>query len=143
MKYAKLKSNRAFTIQDLAIAILIILLFVGTISSGFVMIYKVQAKTKIDSVAMLFIVQIMEHIDKIGYNEVSNENINNLISNMRYNFSIPEEFNINIEIEPDSITNNLVKTVDVTLSYNIINQDRAILVKTLKVKEFEGENNEK
>ena len=139
MKNAKLKSNKAFTLQDATIAIVIILLFAGLISTGFVTIYKVQAGTKIDSVAMLFVVQIMERIDKLGYNEVKETTIDNLISQMRTDFNISNNFSINIEIEPDDITNELVKTVHVRLGYNFNGEERGISIKTLKVKEFKGE----
>ena len=139
MKFAKLKSNKAFTLQDAAIAIAIILLFAGTITSTFVAIYKIQADTKVDSVAALFTVQIMERIDKLGYNEVEEDNIDNIISKMRADFNIPNNFSINIEIEPDEITNELVKTVHVKLGYNFNNQDKSISIKILKIKEFKEE----
>ena len=143
MKLTNLKSNKAFTLQDAAIAIIIIMLFAGTIGVTMVNIYKVQAVTKIDAVASLFVVQVTERIDKLGYTEVTAENMNNVITQMRKDFSIPQSFNLNIEIEPDEITNNLVKTVNVQLGYNFLNEDRSISVKTLKVKEFEGETNER
>ena len=143
MKLTNLKSNKAFTLQDAAIAIIIIMLFAGTIGATMVNIYKVQAGTKIDAVASLFIVQITERIDKLGYTEVTTENMNNVITQMRKDFSIPQSFNLNIEIEPDEITKNLVKTVNVQFEYNFLNEDRSISVKTLKVKEFEGETNER
>ena len=143
MKLTNLKSNKAFTLQDAVIAIIIIMLFSGTIGATMVNIYKVQADTKIDSVAILFIVQITERIDKLGYTEVTAENMNNVITQMRKDFSIPQSFSLNIEIEPDEITNNLVKTVNVQLGYHFLNEDRSISVKTLKVKEFEGETNER
>ena len=143
MKLTNLKSNKAFTLQDAVIAIIIIMLFSGTIGATMVNSYKVEANTKIDSVAILFIGQITERIDKLGYTEVTAENMNNVITQMRKDFSIPQSFSLNIEIEPDEITNNLVKTVNVQLGYHFLNEDRSISVKTLKVKEFEGETNER
>ena len=139
MKLAKLKSNRAFTLQDLAIAIIVIFLFVGTITSTFITIYKIQAETKVDSVAMLFTVQIMERIDKLANNDVSESNMNDLIYQMRTDFGIPDGFSINIEIEPDETTNELVKAVSVKLGYNFNNKYRGISIKTLKIKEFKEE----
>ena len=143
MEFTKLKSNKGFTIQDLVIALTIILLFTSTIVTGFITIYKMQLDTKMDSIASLFLVQIMERIDKLGYTEVAEGKLDSLISQMRSDFSIPESFSLSIEIEPDNMTNGLVKTVHVKLGYVFQDQDRSISVKTLKVKEFEGENNEK
>ena len=143
MKLTKLKSNKAFTLQDAVIAIILILLFAGTIGATMVTIYKIQIGTKIDSIATLFVVQIMERIDKLGYTEIQEDTINSVIAQMREDFSIPESFSLKIEIEPDEITNNLVRTIHVQLGYNSQGQDRNISVKTLKVKEFEGETNER
>ena len=89
---------------------------------------------------MLFAVQIMERVDKLAYNDVSEENMSNLIYNMRVDFGIPDKFSINIEIEPDDITNKLVKSVNVKLGYNFNNKDRGISIKTLKIKEFKEES---
>ncbi len=136
MNYEKLKSNKAFTLEDAAVAIAIILICAGTVSTCFISIYEIQAGTKVDSVAMLFVVQIMERIDKLSYNEVQESTIDSVISTMRADFKIPNSFNVNIEIEPDEITNDLVKTVKVKLEYKFNNKDRGILVKVLKVKEF-------
>ena len=143
MKLTNLKSNKAFTLQDAVIAIILILLFSGTIASTTVTIFKIQAGTKVDSVAMLFVVQVMERIDKLGYTEIQDDTINTVVAQMRKDFSIPESFSLKLEIEPDEITNNLVKTIHVQLGYNFQGQDRNISIKTLKVKEFEGETNEK
>ncbi len=143
MEFTKLKSNKGFTIQDLVIALTIILLFTSTIVTGFITIYKMQLDTKMDSIASLFLVQIMERIDKLGYTEVAEGKLDSLISQMRSDFSIPSNFTLDIKIEQDDTTKNLVKTVHVKLGYVFQNKDRSISVKTLKVKEFEGENNEK
>ena len=143
MKLTNLKSNKAFTLQDAVIAIILILLFSGTIAATTVTIYKIQAGTKVDSVAMLFVVQVMERIDKLGYTEIEDDTINTVVAQMREDFSIPESFSLKLEIEPDEITNNLVKTIYVQLGYNFQGQDKNISIKTLKVKEFEGETNEK
>ena len=136
MNYEKLKSNKAFTLEDAAVAIVIIFICAGTVSATFIAIYEIQAETKVDSIAMLFVVQIMERIDKLSYNEVQESTIDSVISSMRADFKIPNSFNVNIEIEPDKITNDLVKTVNVKLEYKFNNKNRWILVKVLKVKEF-------
>ena len=41
-----LKSNQGFTIQDLAVAIMILILFAGTIGGIYISILTVQAETK-------------------------------------------------------------------------------------------------
>ena len=140
MKITKLKSNKGFTLQDVVVAIIIIFIFVGVVASLFIVIYKVESETKVDVVAMLVVVQAMERIDKLGYNEVQESTLSSVISTMRTDFSIPESFNISMRIIPDSLTDELVKTVEFKLNYHIFTRDRNIVIRTLKIKEFEGES---
>ncbi len=134
-----LKSNKGFTMQDAVVAIIIILLFSGTIGSLYMAIYKLKADTMVDSVASLFMVQIMERIDKVSYEKVEESEIPALISKMRDDFSIPDAFKINVEVLPDANTDKYVKTVQVTINYSFSGRDMQIVMKRLKVKELELE----
>ena len=84
----RIKSNQAFTMQDLVIAIMVLLLFVGTIGGTYLAIYQVQADTKLDSVATLYMIQMLEYIDKIGYDEVTN----GMEETLRTQFAVPSRF---------------------------------------------------
>jgi len=138
MKITKktLKTNKGFTLQDLVIAIIILMLFTGTIGGTYIAVYKVQADTKIDSVATLYTVEIMEYIDKIAYEEVRSENLPNLIQTIKTNFNIPSTFQVNIEIIEPNNPQDLVKTVKLTLKYTFSEQERSIVIERLKVKEL-------
>ncbi len=131
-----LKSNKGFTLQDAAIAIGIILLFTGVVVGGFIKIANVQAETKLDAVATLFAVQAMERIDKVSYEEVEKDNLEELASQMKNDFSIPSSFDIKLDIIPDELTDQLVKTVQLDLSYTFQNETRNIVIRRLKVKEL-------
>lgn len=133
--YINLKSNKGFTMQDLAIAIIILFLFAGTIGSICVSIYQVQADTKIDSIATLYAVQIMEYIDKISYEEVSN----GIENTVRQEFNLPKGFNILIEVSsylPTENSQDLVKQVKLTLAYQFRDDNRTIKIERLKIKEL-------
>lgn len=138
MKFAKriLQSNKGFTIQDLAVAIIAIVLFAGIIGSTYVSIYKVQAETQVEAVATLFTVQIMEYIDKIGYDEVRADKTDLLIQEIRNKFSIPSSYTIELQIIPMIEEQDLVKTVKLTFGYQFKNIDRSIVIERLKVKEL-------
>lgn len=130
-----LKSNQGFTMQDLAIAIIILFLFVGTIGGIYLTIYQVQADTKIDSIATLYTVQIMEYIDKVSYDDV----INGMEDTVRQEFGIPESFGILIDVSsylPTGNSQDLVKQVKLTLTYHFGNDDRTINIEKLKIKEL-------
>ncbi len=129
-----LKSNQGFTMQDLVVAILILMLFVGTIGSVYLAVYEVQIDTKLDSVATLFAVQIVEYIDKISYDEVEN----GMEEEVRQEFSIPNSFGIQIQVsnyEPEANSQDIIKEVKVTITYTFNENDRNITINRLKIKE--------
>lgn len=129
-----LKSNQGFTMQDLVVAILILMLFVGTIGSVYLAVYEVQIDTKLDSVATLFAVQIVEYIDKISYDEVNN----GMEEEVRQEFSIPNSFGIQIQVsnyEPEANSQDIIKEVKVTITYTFNENDRNITINRLKIKE--------
>ena len=70
-KNINLKSNQGFTMQDLAVAIIILILFAGTIGGIYVSILTVQAETKIDAIVTVYAMQILEDIDRIDYEDVT------------------------------------------------------------------------
>lgn len=131
-----IKSNKGFTLQDLSIAIMIFIIFAGTIGGTYVTIYKTQSDTKIDVVATLFSVQIMEYIDKVGYDEITTSNTQTFIDESRTKFSIPSTFQIGIEVIPSTNTQDLVKKVKLTLNYTFSGDERSIVIERLKVKEL-------
>lgn len=130
-----IKSNQGFTMADLAVAIVILLLFVGTIGGTYLAVYKVQADTKMDSVATLYMVQILEYLDKIGYDEV----VDGMEDSLKAQFNIPSRFHIQLEISsylPQSNSQDLVKTIKLTMNYIFQEQERNLVFTTLKVKEI-------
>lgn len=128
------KSNKGFTMQDLVIAMWILILFVGVIGSVYVATYKIQADTQIDELATVHVIEIIEYIDKISYDDVKNGMENDLIGR----FNIPSKFNVSVivsEYKPSEDASDLVKEVSVNIDYTFSNQQRNILMKRLKVKE--------
>ena len=137
MKFTKsmLKSNKGFTLQDAAIALMIFIVFAGVIGSAYVSIYKIQSETKVDAVATLLAVQIIERIDKLAYNEVIQSNLPSIITTMKNDFNIPNNFEINFEITPYG-GDDLIKTVSLILSYEFFGTQKSIPIQRLKVKEL-------
>lgn len=130
----KFKSNKGFTMQDLVIAMWILTLFVGIIGSVYVATYKIQAETKIDEIATIHVIEIIEYIDKISYDDVQNGMENDLVSQ----FNIPSKFNVSVnvsEYKPSEDASDLVKEVSVNIDFTFSNNQRNILMKRLKVKE--------
>ena len=129
------KSNKGFTLQDVAIEVIAIMAFAGNIGSIFLSIYQLQTDTIIDSSATLYMVQIMERIDKVGYDELTGETIETQIAKMRSDFHIPELYGITLELIPYG-EDDLLKTVKLTLTYTPKNELKSIVVERVKVREL-------
>lgn len=132
----KLKSNKGFTIQDVLIACFIITVFVGLITTMLYSVYRENIKATLMSKMTVYAVQILENIDKISYEEVQNKTI----SEYREEFSIPEGFNIQIEIsnygENSASRDDVIKIIKLTISYTMGDVPEEISIKRLKIKEI-------
>ena len=126
----KTKSNKAFTMQDLIIAFTILLLFTGLICGTIATIYKVQAETKLTSLATLYGIQIMENIDKISYDEVQNGDLRN----WKNDYGIPDNMSLNLEVEPYG-EKDVVKHVKLTISYELSGKENNLELEKFKEKE--------
>lgn len=127
----KLKSNKAFTMQDLIVAFTILLLFTSVICGAVVAIYRVQAETKLNSLATLYAIQIMENIQKISYDEVQNGDLRN----WRADYDIPDRMSLNLEVEPYG-EDDIIKNVKLTISYEFSGKTETITLEEFKAKEY-------
>lgn len=131
----KIKNSNGVTMYDLTIAFSIILLLAGLVGSTYLAIYKIQTDTKLDALATLYAVQITEYIDKISYEEVTNE-ID--ISSIKEMFDISDAYVINITVSDykNDIENlNIIKIVEIEVKYSFEQNEGRIVFNRLKIKE--------
>ena len=76
-----LKKEKGIIVSDAIIAILIILLFVGIITTLIVNIILETTKIKINSGQLDFATEILEYIEELPYEAVTEENLINYINN--------------------------------------------------------------
>lgn len=125
-----LKSNKGFTLQDVVLATIILILFAGTIATSFLTIYRIQAETKVTAVAGLYGIQIMENIDKIRYDQVTT----GIEENYRSLYQIPDSIDIHLDVTPYN-SENTIKQIKLTLSYSLEGEKEELVLEKLKVKE--------
>ena len=133
------KSNKGFTLQDLILAIMILMLFVGTVGSLFISVYQVNADSKVDALTTIYAIKILEYIDKINYEEVTEAKKASLISKMQTELDIPNSLRVSLNItnyNPDWSSKDYVKQVRLIIDYTFNNKDKQLLIDTLKVKEL-------
>ena len=132
----KLKDSKAVTLTDVIIGLAILILFTGILTSGFYQIYRYNANIRLDAVAVNYSISILENIDKLTYDEVTedlNENINET-------YEIPEEYRVSLNVEKYNKDNpekeDIIKIVTLNMEYEGIGQTKTYTVKKLKIKEF-------
>ena len=131
-----IKSENGFTVQDLLIAIFIIMLFAALISTTMFSVYKNNAKVNVSAQMATYAVQILEDIDKISYEEVNSD----LSQTYASKFSIPSGYNIDIQVsnygEGGKNVQDIIKIVKLTISYTLQGETEEFSVQKLKIKEM-------
>lgn len=130
-----LKSNKGFTMQDLAIAVIIIILFAGTIGGSYIAIFKVQGETQLSAVATLYAIQIMENIDKIAYDEVITGMETNYRNNNNPNINVPDAMGLTIKADKYN-EEDTIKMVTLTITYGFTGSKEELVLEKIKVKEL-------
>lgn len=127
----KLKSNKGFTMQDVIIGMVILTVFAGTIAGSYLAIYKIQAQTQMTAVASLYGIQILENIDRIAYEDV----INGMEDTYKQAYDISDKMDLKIEVSPYD-TEDTLKMIRLTLTYEIAGNTEELVLEKLKVKEI-------
>lgn len=132
----RISSNKGFTMQDLLIACFTIIAFVGIISSLMYTVYKTNIKARLMSQMTVYSVKILENIDKISYEEVQTKTA----QEYKNEFSIPDGFDVQIQIsnyaENSNASNDVIKIINLKLSYRFGNETEEFAVTKLKIKEI-------
>lgn len=149
----KLKEQKGFATSDALIAVLIIILFSGLIATISYNIYISNSSIKRMSKATNYIVDLFEYIDKIEYEEVTEENLINYFNSKYYlgnnpevkmlgtneTASTPYKAEINIikynETEGNTDKLDLVQEITMTVKYKLGNKDQEITMVRNKTKE--------
>lgn len=140
MKKEYLKGNKGVTITDIVIAMIVLSLFVGLIGNLYYQIALQNSIIQSNTVVVYYVVKIAEDIDKMAYENVTNE----LSNTVKQTYEIPDGLNITISVEKQSDTDSskedIIKTVTIRAEYTCFEQNKVYEVKKLKIKEIAKEN---
>ncbi len=135
VKKIKIKSNSGFTMIDLIIALAIITLFAGIIGGIFYSVYKINYQSRATELALSYVVYIMEDIDKISYDEVTN----GMEDNYKTRLSMPDNYRLSIDVSnynEGTDKADLIKNVKLKLVYEFAGNEEQIVINKMKVKEI-------
>ena len=132
----KIKENKAATMTDVVIGVIILIMFTGILTTSFYNIYSHNIAIRMNAVAVDYTIKILEDIDKMSYEEVTND-LNNTISE---DYDIKENYIINIDVKNynknDETKQDIIKIVKVTVKYKVFKNEQEYTVKKLKIKEM-------
>lgn len=136
------KKNNGFTGIDIALAVLIITIFMSVITSLYINLYTSNVEILRREQAIGYATSILEKIDELYYNDVNNETFNVVEkSNGKKSVAgidIDSGYDVNINIEkynPGDIDIDVVKTINLTVSYKVGNKQKNIDFTKIKEKE--------
>ena len=130
-----MKSNLGFTMVDIVIALIIILLFTGIITSLMFSARKMNAQITMSGNSTYYAMLILEDIDKISYDEVQNGMEDSYITK----YSIPSKYQVSLEVSDyteDTEKEDLIKKIKLTIAYDLLGDRENVVINRLKVKEI-------
>lgn len=138
-KNINLKKDAGFTTADITISIVIIVMFVSIITTAYYNYYlSVTAKNRI-AIATNCIVDVIEAVELMDYDDVNIENVNSKIQDL-YGTNIPSQYTITAKVqkynETEENTNkqDIIKILTVNAKYNIGKNTKEIEIKRLIIK---------
>ena len=135
MKKEKIISEKGFTLAELMVAIVILAIFISVISTIFVNIYLNGTASKRSSIATGYMTQIAEMVDKLYYQDVTEDRLYEEIDEM----NILNGYDIEIEVistkDEDPSKKDLVKTVNIEIIYLVGRNEKTVRAEKIKVKE--------
>ena len=135
MNKLNFKSNSGFTMTDLVAALIIFSVFTGIIGALMYSSLKINLQTKMAGIAGYYAIQILEDIDKIGYDSVTND----MEEYYKTKLILPPGFDLSIDVlkyNEGTEKEDLIKIVNLTITYRVAGNSEKFMIERLKVKEL-------
>ena len=135
MNKVNFKSNSGFTMTDLVAALIIFSVFTGIIGALMYSSLKINLQTKMAGIAGYYAIQILEDIDKIGYDSVTND----MEDYYKTKLILPPGFDLSIDVlkyNEGTEKEDLIKIVNLTITYRVAGNSEKFMIERLKVKEL-------
>ena len=144
-KYKKIKNQKGFSGVDIVIAMALLVIFVPLITTLFVNIYMNWMTTKRNAMANAYATKIIEKAQEMYFDEVTQDFFDGYIT-VDDNINdgklyIPAGYTVNITVGNSLINGEeqsveLVKTIDVSVSYNVGKNNENVTMQAVKTKEI-------
>lgn len=139
MKIESIKKNkgkRGFTTADIVISVIIIMLFIGIITTLYYNFYITTSSKNRNAMATNYLIDIIEETKILKYVDVDQEAVQNIITNA----NIPEGYTVTASIQKYNETEgntdkiDLIKILKVNVQYTVAGKAEKIEMSTLITK---------
>lgn len=136
----KIIRNKGFTMADVVISIVIIIIFVSIITTLFYNFYLSTSAKNRNAIALNCIIDVIEQAKMLNYDELEQTKIEELLGTLKSNKTIPNGYEVNAELqkynELDSNTDkkDLIKILKVKIQYLVGQKTEKIEISTLITK---------
>ena len=133
----KIIRNKGFTMADVVISIVIIIIFVGIITTLFYNFYLSTSAKNRNAIALNCIIDVIEQAKMLNYDELEQTKIEELLGTLKSNKTIPNGYEVNAELqkynELDGNTDkkDLIKILKVNVQYLVGQKTEKIEISTL------------
>ena len=126
-----LKNSKGFTGIDIVISIIAILLFTSSILALMYNVKKENLEIEAKLLANIYLTETLENIGIAEYDDITSENTN-IIPEMSDSFHITT--NVTKISDEDATKEDIIKKVNITISYKVRNKTYEESVQRLKIK---------
>jgi len=131
MQSKVLKNNKGITGIDVTVAVIIIVIFTGIISTLMYNSYLINLEILKSANASAYATIILEKVDEKAFEDVTNTFMDTLISNNELNMDTAYTVEFTQHDE-----NELIKKVDLKINYTVGNINKSLSISKLKIKEI-------
>lgn len=140
MQFKKLKKEEGFTTADIAVSVILLVMFVSVIASAFYNYYlTINAKNR-NAIATNVIIDVIEFVKIKEYEEVANENTIKWIQELYANKTIPNQYKVTMQVQKYNEMvgkqgkQDIIKKLTVQVEYPVGQQTKKIDTSTLIIK---------
>lgn len=110
----KIKKDNGFTVVDVIIAVIAIMIFSTLIYSLMYTYVLENVKLKKETLAMIYMTEIFENIGIARYTDVTQENIYNLVPE-----HVTDSYNVEFTVEDIAGSKDIIKKIQIKLTYSV------------------------
>lgn len=136
----QIKKDKGFTTADIVTSVIIIMIFIGTITTLFYNFYLSNTAKSRNAMATNCLIDVIEEIKSMKYEDINQDNINLLIQKFQTDKTIPNGYTVTVEVQKYNETEgntdkkDLIKVLKTKVEYIVGQKTEKIEISTLLTK---------